>query len=62
MRNFSFVLWMLLFPLVSTVIDYLTFLQRGAHPIDAAELSVSAISVAMWIGIGMLLYEEKPKA
>lgn len=62
MRNLSFVLWMLLFPLVGSVEEYLTFLQRGAHPVDAAELFGAVIGLAMWIGIGMLLYEEKPKA
>ncbi|MBP6885814.1 MAG: hypothetical protein KBC02_01040 [Candidatus Pacebacteria bacterium] len=53
---------MLLFPLVGSVEEYLTFLQRGARPADAAELFVAAIGLAMWIGIGMLLYEEKPRA
>lgn len=60
MRNFSFVLWMLLFPLVGAVDQYLTFLQRGNRPVDAVEMFVAAFGFTMWIVIGIILYERKP--
>lgn len=62
MRNIVFVIWMLLFPLVTELTAYFDFLANGSvvKQYDDAIVSLAALLVLVgWIGIGALLYERK---
>jgi hypothetical protein len=59
MRNFTFMVWMLLWPLSTTVNDYLTKIVRQTADIKVDSF-YAAVYFGMWFGIGYLLYERRP--
>ena len=56
MKNLPFVVWMLGFPLFSSVSDYLTFLQGKIYS-DTVEAIMTLISLIIWGFVGYKLYE-----
>ena len=62
MKNISFVLWMVLFPVATQLADYLAFLTRGSvvkQWSESTELGSSLIYLVAWIVVGVLLYQQK---
>ena len=57
MRNFAFVLWMIGFPLATSVGRYLSFLQ-GENDSLTVEPYTAFAALLIWIFVGILLYEK----
>jgi len=60
MENFSFVLWMVLYPLVSSITHYLGYKRlkifNEDKPSDGAVVFASIIAIFIWAFIGIKLY------
>lgn len=59
MRNFSFVLWMLLWPFLYSIQSFIEkyFLNKSYS--DEIELLSTLISFVIWIIVGAKIYERK---
>ena len=60
MKNLPFVLWMLGFPVLWSMSDYLAFLQGKTYP-DVVVGIGGAIMLAIWTFVGSKLYEKEKK-
>lgn len=62
-NNVAFVLWMVLFPIMLQLSDYLAFLTRGSvvrAVSENTEVLAGLICFVVWIWVGYLLYEPRP--
>lgn len=62
MKNLTFVLWVVLFPVSVQLADYLVYLTRGSLArtwSESTNLTAAILILAVWIWIGWLLYEPK---
>lgn len=59
MKNIPFVIWMLGFPFVQTINDFVyKYLLQETYP-DSVEAATALVFLMIWIGVGSLLYEKK---
>lgn len=58
MKNFTFMLWMVLWPLVCNIGSYLIFLEGKVYSKDVTACS-TFICLCIWINIAKLLYIKK---
>ena len=58
MRNLIFVIWMILFPITSSIQGHLNFLQGKTYSV-AVEGIVAIFFLVVWFYVGKLLYEKK---
>lgn len=61
MKNLAFVLWMLGWPIVVNINEYLYYLTTNKVYSDETEFVSAIINLIIWIGIGVRLYEKKEK-
>ena len=59
MKNLSFVLWVIFWPVADTVASYLDFLIHGKCEDEMVYLVAAFISLVLWISIAALVYEKK---
>lgn len=58
MKNMAFVIWMLLYPLIETVCNYIDYL-KNAEKYSADVIVIGAIvNIVVWILVGKILYEK----
>lgn len=57
MKNFTFMLWVLLWPLICSIESYFIHLEGETYS-DTVELITSVIYLCVWIKIGKLLYKK----
>lgn len=57
MKNLPFVLWMVLYPAVCSLADYLAFLV-GDRFSDGAKAFSALVNLVIWIYVGYKLYEK----
>ena len=58
-NNISFVLWMVLYPLVNTIDVYVReYLLKYTYS-EGISIAANIITLWIWIGVGIILYEKK---
>lgn len=57
MKNFSFVIWMIFFPISISIGNYLAHLE-GVKYSESTEVISAIVMLVIWIGVGYLVYEK----
>ena len=60
MKNFSFTVWMLFFPLFTSIAEYLVFIE-GVTYSQSVETITAIVNIAIWLGVGYLLFEKNKR-
>ena len=58
MKNLVFMLWMLLFPLISIISSYIDSLYSVDNYSDGVKAFTALIMIILYVVVGILLYEK----